>query len=238
MTESGGPQAGPALEELARDPASRKRFLKMMGGGVAASSAFGILLAACGGNDDGGTTGQAGGDTTTGATSRDETGTTETGAAEGDLEILNYALTLEYLEADFYRKVGDAGLFKGAELSLLQTFGEHEQQHVETLTSTIESLGGTPATAPETTFPLENAAAVAELAATVENLGAAAYLGQAPRIQSPEILAAALSIHTVEARHASALNALVGDPYTPEGAFAAPATMEDVLAKVKPFIAA
>ncbi len=238
MTESGEPQAGPALDELARDPASRKRFLKMMGGGVAATSAFGILLAACGGDDGGGTTGQAGGSTSTGSMSGDDTTTMEMEAAEGDLEILNYALTLEYLEADFYRKVAEAGLFKGAQLSLLSTFGEHEQQHVETLTGTIESLGGTPATAPETTFPLDDAKAVAELAATVENLGAAAYLGQAGRIQSPEILAAALSIHTVEARHASALNALVGAPYTPEGAFAAPATMEDVLAKVKPFIAA
>jgi rubrerythrin len=239
MTESGAPQAGPALDELARDPASRKRFLKMMGGGVAASSAFGILLAACGGNDNGGTGGQAGGGGATTDTSTGETTTgMSSGAAEGDLEILNYALTLEYLEADFYRKVGEAGLFMGAQLSLLQTFGEHEQQHVETLTQTIESLGGTPVMAPETQFPLENASAVAELAATVENLGAAAYLGQAGRIQSPELLAAALSIHTVEARHASALNALVGDSYTPEGAFAAPASMEDVLAKVKPFIAA
>ena len=148
MTESGEPQAGPALDELARDPASRKRFLKMMGGGVAATSAFGILLAACGGDDDGGTTGQAGGSTSTGSRSGDDTTTMEMEAAEGDLEILNYALTLEYLEADFYRKVADAGLFKGAQLSLLSTFGEHEQQHVETLTGTIESLGGTPATAP------------------------------------------------------------------------------------------
>jgi len=239
MTESGEPQAGPALDELARDPASRKRFLKMMGGGVAASSAFGILLAACGGSDDGGTTGQAGGSSTsTGMSDSESTTDMDSGADKGDLEILNYALTLEFLEADFYRKVADAGLFKGAQLSLLSTFGEHEQQHVETLTGTIESLGGTPATAPETTFPLDDAKSVAELAATVENLGAAAYLGQAGRIKSPEILAAALSIHTVEARHASALNALVGDSYTPDGAFAAPATMEDVLAKVKPFIAA
>jgi Ferritin-like domain len=229
MTNSSEPQAGTALEELASDPSSRKRFLKMMGGGVAATSAFGILLTACGGDGNGaGSTAatMTGGDTTTGAA----------GSTSGDLEILNYALTLEYLEADFYSKVDAAGLFKGAQLSLLQSFGEHEQAHVEALTKTIEGLGGTPAAQPETTFPLDDAKSVAKLAATVENLGAAAYLGQAGRIQNMDVLAAALSIHTVEARHASALNALVGDPYTPTGAFAAPASMDEVLAKVKPFI--
>ena len=75
-----------------------------------------------------------------------------------------------------------------------------------------------------------------ELAATVENLGAAAYLGQAAAIESPEILAAALSIHTVEGRHAAALNTLTDQPITPDGAFAVPATMEEVLADVQPFI--
>ena len=76
-----------------------------------------------------------------------------------------------------------------------------------------------------------------ETAATVENLGAAAYLGQAPRIQSKEILAAALSIHSVEARHASALNTVVGRSIVPDGAFAKPASMEEVLPQVKPFLA-
>lgn len=229
MTNSGEPQAGPALEELARDPSSRRRFLKMMGGGVAATSAFGILLAACG-NDENGTgspTTGTGGDTTTDAM----------GSASGDLEILNYALVLEYLESDFYSKVDESGLFKGAQLSLLQSFGEHEQQHVEALTKTIQDLGGTPAEQPQTQFPLDDAKSVAALAATVENLGASAYLGQAGRIQNMDVLAAALAIHTVEARHASALNALVGESYTPDGAFAAPASMDQVLAKVQPFIA-
>ena len=76
-----------------------------------------------------------------------------------------------------------------------------------------------------------------KLAATVENLGAAAYLGQAPNIQSKEILAAALSIHTIEARHAATLNTLLKLSPTPNGAFGAPASMATVLAAVKPFIA-
>lgn len=74
-------------------------------------------------------------------------------------------------------------------------------------------------------------------AASVEDLGAAAYLGQAGRITSPEVLAAALSIHSVEARHAAALNTLVSEPVTPDGAFAKPAAMAEVLKAVKPFIA-
>lgn len=231
-----------ALEELARDPSSRKRFLKMMGGGVAASSSFAILLAACGGDDE--EAGRPAGDATT---QREETETEEGGTttgegggggdAAGDIEIVNYALTLEYLEADFYRKVAESGLFMGAQLELVKVFGDHEQQHVEALIGTVEQLGGTPAEKPETEFPLEDAESVLDLAATVENLGAAAYLGQAGRIQNKQILAAALSIHSVEARHASALNTLIGKPSTPDGAFAKPASMDDVLPKVKPFIA-
>ena len=74
-------------------------------------------------------------------------------------------------------------------------------------------------------------------AADVENLGAAAYLGQAGLIESKEILAAALSIHSVEGRHAAALNTLVGKTIVPDGAFAKPASMDEVLKAVKPFIA-
>ncbi len=227
--ERSDPERTGALEELTRDPSSRKRFLKMMGGGVAASSAFAVVLAACGGDDGGGGGGagtQAGG---AGTSTAKQTGS-------GDLEIVNYALTLEYLEADFYAAVVGSGLFMGAQLDLIKTIGEHEDAHVEALTSTVDQLGGTPAEKPKTKFPLESAQSVLELAATVENLGAAAYLGQAGRIQSKEILAAALSIHTVEARHASALNTLTGKSATPDGAFAKPASMDEVLPMVKPFI--
>jgi len=218
-----------ALAELSDDPASRKRFLKQMGGGLAGASALSLFLAACGGSDDESSAG-----TTTAA---GDTGAATTGAAAsgGDLEIVNYALTLEYIEADFYAKVIESGLFSGASLDLIKSIGDHEQQHVEALLATATSLGE-PAAKPETTFPLESADAVLELAATVENLGAAAYLGQAGRIESKEILAAALAIHTVEARHAATLNTLTGKSPTPDGAFAAPASMEDVLPQVMPFI--
>lgn len=223
------PQNDGALAELAADPASRAAFLKKMGGGVAGASAFALFLSACGGSKSSSST-----------TTSEATTTTSGGAAmanEGDLKIVNYALTLEYLEADFYDKVVASGLFKGAQLSLIKAIQSHEHAHVAALKGTAAKLG-TPAAKPKTTFPLKDAASVVALAATVENLGAAAYLGQAANIKSKEILAAAISIHSVEARHAAALNTLLGKSPTPDGAFAAPLTMAQVLPKVKPFIVA
>jgi rubrerythrin len=217
-----------AMRELSDDPSSRKRFLRMMGG-AGAASAFAIFLAACGDDDDDG----AGG---TGAQTQAE----KEMSARGDLAIVQYALTLEHLETDFYNAVIDAGVI--ADKALAETammIRDNEQEHVDALTATIKKLGGTPEK-PMTNFDavLEGGPdMVLETAATVENLGAAAYLGQAGRIQSKEILAAALAIHSVEGRHAAALNQVVGKTIVPDGAFAKPASMEEVLPKVKPFLA-
>jgi len=108
---------------------------------------------------------------------------------------------------------------------------------VAALTAAIKQLGGTPVAKVEGKFPITTAAATADLAYTVENLGASAYLGQAPLIQSKTVLAAALAIHTVEARHASTIGTLVKKSVTPDGGFAKPADMSEVLAAVKPFLA-
>lgn len=204
---------------------SRRSFLRAAGLTGAAGAAA-LFLAACGDDDD---------STATSAAKPTTTESTKAGV-DGDLAILNYALTLEYLEAAFYADAAKADLFKGAELDLVKRFGATEQAHVEALGATIEKLGGTPVTAPKTTFPLESRQQVLKLAATVENLGAAAYLGKAPEIQNEEVLAAALSIHSVEARHAAALNVLLGRKATRDGAFAKPADEATVLAAVKPFI--
>lgn len=215
---------GGAVADLASDDASRRRFLRIVGAGGA--GAFGLFLAACGADDK----------KTTAATIT--AAGKATGSESGDLKIVNYALTLEYLEADFYAKVADSGLLKGAQLDLIKRIGDAEAQHVAALTATAKQLGGTPAAKPETKFPLDDAKSVVELAATVENLGAAAYLGQAAAIGSNEVLAAALAIHSVEGRHAAALNTLAGKSITPDGAFAKPASMEEVLPQVQPFIVA
>lgn len=216
-----------ALNRIVNDPVSRRRFM-MLAGGSSAAAAF---LAACG-DDDETTTTAAGGDTTGGDTGEDPLAQ----FGKGDIGIANYALTLEYLEADFYDKVAKSGLFKGVDLALIKMIGSNEQEHVAALTATVKQFGGKPAPKPKTKFPLDSADSVLELAATVENLGAAAYLGQAAAIKDKKILAAALSIHTVEARHASALNVLTGQSPTPDGPFAKPADAATVLAEVQPFI--
>jgi rubrerythrin len=211
-----------ALRRLAADRVSRRRFLALTGGTTAA----GALLAACGDDDD---QGEA-----TAATADQEMASQ---FGEGDLGIVNYALTLEYLEAAFYADVAKSGLFSGDDLALIERIGQAEREHVDALTATAKQLGGKPAPEPKAEFPLDDANSVLALAATVENLGAAAYLGQAAAIEDPDILAAALSIHSVEGRHAAVLNTLVGMPPTPDGAFAQGADMQTVLDEVQPFIA-
>src|ERR1700753_1276832 len=106
------------VERLVRDDVDRKRFLKMAGSAGAAS--FGaFVLAACGSSKKAATTAA-----TTASTSS---------AAGGDVAIANYALTLEYLETEFYEKVVSSGFFSGKSASLIKSFGEQEQTHVEAL---------------------------------------------------------------------------------------------------------
>jgi rubrerythrin len=222
------PQQEGAMHELANDPSSRKRFLKMVGG-AGAASAFSIFLAACGSSDS-----KSSGSTST-------TQKKSTTSDKSDLEIVQYALTLEHLEVNFYNAAINAGVFKNNSklANAAKMIRDNEQEHVDALTQTVKQLGGKPVS-PKTNFDAVikgGAKVVLQTAATVENLGAAAYLGQAPRIKSKDILAAALAIHTVEGRHAAALNTAVGKTIVPDGAFAKPASMAQVLPKVKPFLA-
>jgi Ferritin-like domain len=225
-SEDSAPQTAGIVERLVRDDVDRKRFLKMAGGAGAAS--FGaFVLAACGSSTK----------TASTAAAPAATASTASASATGDVAILNYALTLEYLEREFYAKVVASGLFKGKVGSLIKEFGSQEATHVEALKGAVSKMGGTPAANPNGKFPITSATQVAGLAYTVENLGASAYLGQAGNIQSPEVLATALAIHSVEARHASTLGTLVKKSLTPDGAFAKPADMSMVLAAIKPFLA-
>jgi hypothetical protein len=225
-SEDSARQPAGIVERLVRDDVDRKRFLKMAGGAGAAS--FGaFVLAACGSSS-----------TKTASTAAAPAATTSSAStsATGDIAILNYALTLEYLEREFYAKVVASGLFSGKVGGLIKSFGSQEATHVEALKGAVSKMGGTPAANPNGKFPITSATQVAGLAYTVENLGASAYLGQAPNIQSPEVLATALAIHSVEARHASVLGTLVKKSLTPDGAFAKPADMTMVLAAIKPFL--
>jgi rubrerythrin len=193
---------------------SRRKFLATAGASVAGAS----LLAACGSNG--------------GAPSE----TAKFG--DGDVGILNYALTLEHLQAAFYADLVESTLLTAAARQALAKFGKEEEEHVSVLTKTIEELGGDPAPKPKANFSLETDAGTLELASTLENIGAAAYLGQLPHIESDSVLETVLTIHSVEGRHAAAMNRLHEKPVTPDGAFAKPARVTTVLKTVEPFMGA
>ncbi len=174
---------------------------------------------------------------------------------DSDLQILNYALTLEYLEAAAYKAINDSDLlakvYGGRANAYFQAFAPQEAAHRDNLISTITSLGGKPVTAPSYPYnfnpALKNTDGTAKTPEqivaffqVVESVGASAYLGAAASIKNPDILEAALSIHAVEAEHASALAQLIAPGtalFAPE-AFATPRDPDQVFQIVAPFFTA
>lgn len=157
-------------------------------------------------------------------------------SSSSDVDILNFALTLEYLEANFYNvKAKSVGL-SGKAASAATLFGAQEEAHVKALTAAIKSLGGKPVAMPKFAFPATNQSSFLKLAYTLENVGVGAYNGAGPSLTSPKLLAAAGSIVQVEARHAATIALLTSKPITPDGAFDKPLTKSKVLAAAKPLI--
>jgi rubrerythrin len=156
----------------------------------------------------------------------------------GDVEILNFALTLEFLEAAFYEQAlqRTSGLSSESK-ELATTLQENEEEHVEALKSTITDLGGKPTVAPGVDFGKAFASekSFLELAQTFEDTGVSAYNGAAPMIQSKDVLAAAGGIVQVEARHAAAVRLLRGENPAPD-AFDKTLSTDEVLKAVKPFV--
>jgi rubrerythrin len=152
----------------------------------------------------------------------------------GDVGILNFALTLEYLEADFYKQAQKLGL-KGEYKALAKDFGANEQAHVDALIATVKKLGGKPAKMPKFAFGMKSQQDFEKLAITLEDTGVSAYNGAAPMIRSKEVLGAAGGIVQVEARHAAALRFLGGMDPT-HGPFDQPLAKAKVLSAVKPLI--
>jgi hypothetical protein len=130
-------------------------------------------------------------------------------AAAGDVAILNYALVLEYLQASFYTEAEMMRALHGPTARLAQIVGTHERAHVRALKGV---LGRAALARPRFNFggATEGMKAFTRTAVAFEDLGAAAYKGQAPYIKSDRVLAAALAIHSVEARHAAWIRRLAG----------------------------
>jgi hypothetical protein len=156
--------------------------------------------------------------------------------AGSDIDILNFALTLEYLETDFYLVKGKTVGLTGQGAHDASNFGKEEAAHVAALTELIKKAGGTPVAKPAFSFPVSTAASFLGLAYTVENLGVSAYNGAGPLLQSKSLLAAAGSIVQIEARHAAAIGLLIGKSPTPDGGFDTPKDKAQVLAAAKPLI--
>jgi hypothetical protein len=158
----------------------------------------------------------------------------ETGG--GDAEILNFALTLEYLEADFYNVKGKTLGLSGQAKTYAREFGAEESAHVSALTAAIKQLGGKPVAKPTFVFPATSERSFLALASVLENTGVGAYNGAGPSLKSKQVLASAGSIVQIEARHAAAIDLLIGKSPTPNEGFDVPLTKKQVLAAAGPLI--
>lgn len=154
-----------------------------------------------------------------------------------DMDILQFALTLEHLEDQMYKQMLATNLLAGKEMQYFQNFGAAEAAHVAALTSTISSLGGTPSSALTSyAFPAFNSReAILGFAKVAEDIGVGAYQGAAAAVTNKDILAAAGSIVQVEARHAALVNMMLGLKPVPD-AVTASLTVADVLTKVTPIL--
>jgi len=199
-----------AIQETAAtvDPETRGSFLKKAGIGAGALLGGGAVLGAL--------------PSLAGASSK---------VAASDVAILNYALTLEYLEAAFYAEAVKKGRFSGKVGKFARVVSAHENAHVAFLKG---ALGSAAVKKPRFDFKgtTTDEAKFKATAQVLEDTGVAAYLGQVGNIKSKKILAAAGSILPIEARHAGwirDINGVSGAPKAFEGA----KTMKQILAAVK-----
>lgn len=223
------PFGGEPVLEFDSD-AGRRSFLK-----YAALVGVGAILVACGNSG----TSSGSSSSPSGAGSPSAAGDDTSQFGQGDLGILNYALTLEYLEADFYAKGVAAGSsLLGDFLPLIQPIAMHEAAHVQALTQTITGAGSKPAAKPTTKYPdgtFTDKMKFLTTASTFEETGVKAYHGQVTRIKDKKVLAAAASIAGVESRHAAILADILNKKQVP-APVEAHATSTEVVAAVKPFL--
>jgi rubrerythrin len=161
-------------------------------------------------------------------------------ARSSDTDVLNFALTLEYLEAGYYAVALKRVRRMSSDVrKLAKEIADNEQAHVEALRMTIKDAGAKPVARPKASFgnAFSSEAAFLKTAQALEDTGVSAYNGAAPMISSTDVLAAAGGIVQVEARHAALIRLQRGESPAPEQ-FDKPMTKQQVLKAVKPFIAA
>ena len=193
---------GAIRESLDRLPrSSRGRFLKAAAGGLAGAVALGRPAGAM------------------------------AALSRGDVAILNYALTLEYLQDAFYTEAERKRALEGPAARLTRVVGAVERAHVQALRKV---LGSKAVARPFFDFRgvTENPPSFIRTAVAFEDLGTAAYKGQADKIESPEVLAAAVGIHSVEARHAAWIRYIAGEQPAFE-AFDQPKSRPETLSLVR-----
>ena len=223
--------------QQAPDAASRRHVLAALGIAAAAPVALGANAALAQGNDMGKNRAKAAG-------KKDKKSKK---GKKGDIDVLNYALTLEHLEYAFYRDglaqfandndFTGAGFPAGTRARFLE-IRDHEKAHVDALTQTIQSLGGTPVAEACYNFGYgTSVTAFVDVAQVLENTGVSAYDGAIASIKSGELQTTGATIATVEARHASYLNSLNGDDPFPQ-AFDTPKSQAEILAAAGGFIVA
>jgi Ferritin-like domain len=148
------------------------------------------------------------------------------GLSANDVGILNYALVLEYLQASFYTEAERSGALSGKTAQAAKVVGATERAHVKAFQ---KLLGSKAVKRPLFDFQgvTEAQQAFLKTAVAFEDLAVAAYKGQAPKLRSSAVLAAAVGIHSVEARHAAWMRELFG--VTPAvNAFDKPATKQNI----------
>jgi hypothetical protein len=166
--------------ELAERSASRGHFLRLTGAGIGALLFAGVRSAHAAG-----------------------------GLAASDVSILNYALVLEYLQASFYTEAERSGALSGKTAKAARVVGATERAHVQAF---LNLLGSQAVKRPAFDFQgvTEEQRKFLKTAVAFEDLAVAAYKGQAPKLRSRSVLAAAVGIHSVEARHAAWMRQLFG----------------------------
>ncbi|MDP9350611.1 MAG: ferritin-like domain-containing protein [Chloroflexota bacterium] len=157
-----------------------------------------------------------------------------------DADILNFALTLEHLEAEFYKQVVSSGVLTDYSLPILTEVRDHEIAHVEFLTKALSDAGAEPVQAQESynfeaAGDLSTEAGVLAVSEVLEETGVGAYTGAAALLDNKDFLAAAGSIEQVEARHQGAIRWL--NDKNPAGSVLGPVfTVAEVQEKVAPIL--